>query len=56
MCAGGNGLAYRICTFSESDEGSKWLPPEYVGCGEDDAFDLPELSEVFCVNTHYQYS
>ena len=45
---GGRGKAVRICEFDESNGGSRWLDGKYVGCGEEEDYQLslPELSKV----------
>ena len=48
LLLGGRGKAVRVCEFDESQDGSQWLDAKYVGCGEEEDYQLslPELSKV----------
>ncbi|XP_072050044.1 uncharacterized protein [Amphiura filiformis] len=41
----GHGLADRVCMRDEA-RGAVWLEPNYIGCGDQDDFDLTDLAET----------
>ena len=45
---GERGKAIRVCEFDENNGGSQWLDAKYVGCGEEEDYQLSlrELAQV----------